>query len=105
MRTLLIALCLLLVTGPVLAAGCAAPINARQSAQQARIGAGIAQGDLRPGETWRLQARQAHIHQVEQRYRHNDGVLGPLERCDLNRRLNGASRGISVQRHDRQRRW
>ncbi|MCB1636065.1 MAG: hypothetical protein KDI51_15865 [Xanthomonadales bacterium] len=103
MRTLLMAIGLLLASESVLAAGCAAPVNARQEAQQARMFAGVAQGDLRPAEAWRLQARQAHIRRVEHRYRHNDGVLGPVERCDLNRRLNGVSRGIAVQRHDRQR--
>lgn len=87
------------------AAGCAAPVNARQANQQARIATGVVQGELTARETLRLQARQQHIRQIETRHRADDGVLGPRERCDLNRRLNSASRGIGVQRHDRQRHY
>lgn len=101
----LTALLLVLAATEAVAAGCAAPINARQANQQARIANGAEQGDLTARETLRLQARQQHIRRVEARHRADDGVLGPRERCDLNRRLNSTSRGIGVQRHDRQRRY
>lgn len=87
----------------VQAAGCAAPINARQSNQDARIARGVANGELTVVESARLSARQNHIKRVEQRYRRNDGHLGPAERCDLNRRLNNASGSIYRNKHDRQR--
>ena len=85
------------------AAGCAAPINARQSNQDARIARGVATGQLTLVETARLSARQNRIERVEQRYRRNDGRLGPAERCDLNHRLNHASGAIYRNKHDRQR--
>jgi hypothetical protein len=84
-------------------AGCAAPVNGRQANQQARIHQGVVQGDLTLREQARLQGRQHHIAHVESRYRSNDGVLGPRERCDLNRRLNSSSQQIRRQRHDGQR--
>lgn len=104
-RTVLLAavLCLGLFSQSVQAAGCAAPINARQANQDVRIARGVANGELTLIESARLSARQNHIEHVEQRYRRNDGHLGPAERCDLNRRLNGASGQIYRQKHDRQR--
>jgi len=85
------------------AAGCAAPINARQSNQDVRLARGVVSGELTLVETARLNARQNHIERVESRYRRNDGHLGRAERCDLNRRLNSSSKQISRNKHDRQR--
>ncbi len=85
------------------AAGCAAPINARQHNQDARIVRGALSGELTVVETARLGAQQRRIDRVEDRYRSNDGRLGPAERCDLNRRLNNASGSIYRNKHDRQR--
>ena len=85
------------------AAGCAAPINARQSTQDTRIARGAVSGQLTLVETARLNAQQNRIERVEQRYRRNDGRLGPAERCDLNHRLNHASGSIYRNKRDRQR--
>ena len=93
----------LMLVADIAIAACAAPINGRQANQQLRIHQGVVQGDLTRREQARLQARQQHIARVEARYRANDGVLGPRERCDLNRRLNSSSRQIWRQRHDAQR--
>ncbi len=91
------------VSSSAQAAGCAAPINARQSNQDVRLARGIVSGELTVRESVRLNARQNHIERVEHRYRSNDGRLGAAERCDLNRRLNGTSRQIYRNKHDRQR--
>lgn len=85
------------------AAGCAAPINARQSNQDVRQARGVASGELTLVESARLNAQQNHIERLETRYRRNDGHLGPAERCDLNRRLNSSSKQITRNKHDRQR--
>lgn len=99
-----------LILGSLLAAlmltnaASAATINQRQATQSARISAGIASGDLTRHEAQRLRAQQIHIHRVERVCR-ADGVLGPAERADLNRRLNRASGAIAAERSDWTRRY
>jgi hypothetical protein len=103
MRLTLLLACLALLAANATMATCGAPINARQAIQQARIHQGLHEGDLTLREGARLEARQQHVRRIESRYRANDGVLGPIERCDLNRRLDANSAQIWRQRHDRQR--
>ena len=102
-RVILLLACLALLVANTAMATCGAPINARQAIQQARIHQGLHEGDLTFRERARLEARQQHVRRVESRYRANDGVLGPMERCDLNRRLDANSAQIWRERHDRQR--
>ena len=80
----------------------AASVNARERAQQARLRQGLRSGSLTGREYVRLEAQEAHIRAEEFRYRHNDGVLGPRERADLQRDLRVESRRIARQKHDAQ---
>ena len=93
----------LLFAASILAAGAAAAhphgIDARQARQDARIEAGLARGELTACEGRRLEWRGERIAAREQRYRASAG-LGPLERRDLHRRLDGLSRDIARQRRD-----
>jgi hypothetical protein len=80
----------------------AATVNAREHEQQVRLRQGLRSGALTGREYVRLEAREAHIRAEEFRYRHNDGVLGPRERADLQRDLSRESRRIARQKHDGQ---
>ena len=80
----------------------AASVNVRERAQQARLRQGLRSGALTGREYVRLEAREAHIRAEEFRYRHNDGVLGPRERADLQRDLARESARIARQKHDAQ---
>ena len=80
----------------------AASVNAREREQQARVRQGLRSGALTGREYVRLEAQEAHIRAEEFRYRHNDGVLGPRERADLQRDLRVESRRIARQKHDAQ---
>jgi hypothetical protein len=99
MRTAFV-LSILLLAAPALAAHPhARPIAERQSAQEARIAAGVARGELTRCEARRLAARSAALERRERAYRATSG-LGPRERADLDRRLDSVSRDIAEQRRD-----
>lgn len=78
----------------------AAPINARERLQRDRIAAGFRSGELNKRETAGLAFEQGRIRCEEYRFRHNDGVLGPLERTKLQQDLNRSDRHIYNQKHD-----
>lgn len=80
----------------------AASVNARERAQQARLRQGLRSGALTGREFARLEAQEARIRAEEFRYRHNDGVLGPRERADLQRDLAIENARIARQKHDGQ---
>ena len=80
----------------------AASVNARERAQQARLRQGLRSGALTGREYVRLEAQEAGLRAEEFRYRHNDGVLGPRERADLQRDLRVESGRIAQQNHDGQ---
>jgi hypothetical protein len=80
----------------------AAPIDAREHAQQVRLRQGLRSGTLTGREYVRLEAQEAHIRAEEFRYRHDDGVLRPRERADLQRDLAIESRRVARQKHDAQ---
>ena len=92
-------LAIVLAAGTFAACADAVPVNARQARQDARVGAGIAQGQLTRCEARRLNARGNHIEAREQAYRSSAG-LQPWERVDLQRRLNSTSADIAAQRRD-----
>lgn len=94
-----LAVAVALAASLVATAADAAPINQRQARQDARIGAGIAQGQLTRCEARRLDARGNRIEVREQAYRSTAG-LQPWERADLQRRLTWNSADIAEQRHD-----
>jgi hypothetical protein len=74
-------------------------IDARQHAQERRIDAGVARGELTRCEAARLDRRGDRVARREGAYRASGG-LQPRERYDLNRRLDSVSRDIREQRHD-----
>jgi hypothetical protein len=85
----------------VAAVGAAAEVDARQVNQQARIGEGVASGQLTPGEAARLERREARIHREIQRDRAaNGGTLTPAERARINRQENRTSRQIYRAKHN-----
>ena len=75
-------------------------VNGRETIQRHRIGAGVQDGSLTRGETHRLFHRQRHIERMEQRFRADDGVLGPRERHRLDGALDRSSRHIYRARHN-----
>ena len=78
----------------------AAGVNGREALQRHRIGAGVDDGSLTRGEAHRLAHQQRHIERMEQRFRADDGVLGPRERHRLDGALDRSSRHIHRARHN-----
>jgi hypothetical protein len=79
-------------------------INERQRNQQKRIGEGVENGSLTPGETARLEKQEGAIHHEVKTERHaNGGTLTARERRQVNRQQNRESRRIYRQKHDAQR--
>jgi len=102
MKTLaatLLALAALAAVAPAAAHPHARGIDARQHVQAQRIGAGVVQGRLTRCEAARLGHRAARIEGRERAYRASWG-LQPVERRDLNRRLDTLSHDIREQRID-----
>lgn len=76
-------------------------INDRRYNQQQRIGNGIRDGQMTPGEAARAENRQASINrQVRDDRAANGGRLTPQERQQINRRQNNASRQIYRENHN-----
>lgn len=80
-------------------------INARQANLDARIDAGVRNGDLTRNEAARLRDEFRDIARLEVRYRASNG-LSQAERRDLDRRFDSLSNRIRFERNDRDdRRW
>jgi hypothetical protein len=78
-------------------------INQRQRNQQQRIGEGVENGSLTPGETAHLEKQEAAIHhEVKTERQANGGTLTAQERRQVNRQQNRESRRIYKQKHDAQ---
>jgi hypothetical protein len=93
-----------LVALPVAAHPSDPRVNQRHANQAGRIAEGVASGALTARETTRLLAAERVIRGEERAYK-SDGVLTPLERADLHRDLNRASRSIALQKRDGERRF
>jgi len=78
-------------------------INQRQQNQFNRIEQGVRSGALTRAEAGRLRAQFRDLARLEDRYRANGLSAG--ERAELNRRFDGLSRRIYVQKRDRQVRY
>ncbi len=90
----------------VLALGLAAPalageVDSRQTNQQARIAEGVESGQLTPGETARLERKEArNRRQIHRDRAANGGTLTPAERAQVNREENRTSRQIYDAKHN-----
>jgi hypothetical protein len=104
-RTLL---CLLAATA--LAAGSAgtalaqpgSSINERQRSLDMRIDAGVRDGSLTRAEADRLRAEFQDIARQEAQYRASGRVMSPVERADIDRRLDDLDRRVRFERRDDQ---
>ncbi len=75
-------------------------VNGRAYNQQARIANGAASGRLTPGETGRLETREAGVNrEVHNERQANGGTLTPQERRQVNRQQNNLSRSIDRDKH------
>jgi hypothetical protein len=78
-----------------------AEVDRREANQQGRIAQGAGSGQLTPGETARLERREARIHREVRRERAlNGGTLTPAERARVNRQQNRLSRRIYRAKHN-----
>ncbi len=94
---LLSAVLVLSLSAPALAA----EVDRRQANQQARISEGVESGQLTPGETARLERREARIRREIRRDRAaNGGKLTPAEKAKINREQNRTSRQIYRAKHN-----
>ena len=91
-----------LVAAAVLASpALAAEVDNREANQQARIAQGVRSGQLTPGETARLERKEAGIHQeIKQERAANGGHLTPGERAQVNRQQNRVSNQIYRAKHN-----
>jgi len=79
----------------------AGEVDQRQANQQARIAEGVESGQLTPGETARLERKEARIHHEIKRDRsQNGGHLTPAERGKINHEQNRLSRQIYRAKHN-----
>jgi hypothetical protein len=93
---------LAMVLGVSAATG-AAEVDRRERRQQERIAQGVQSGQLTPGETARLERKEARIHrEIERDRAANGGTLTPAERRRINRQQNRVSRQIYREKHDPQ---
>lgn len=92
----------LMLTTMVASAGNQTPrADAREARQDARIVQGVASGELTTREVVRLEARQEHIENVEDRAK-ADGTVTAAERRKLERKQDRSSRAIHRRKHDGQ---
>lgn len=75
-------------------------INARQANLDARIDAGVRNGNLTRNEAMRLRDEFRDIARLEVRYRASNG-LSQAERRDLDRRFDSLSQRVRFERNDR----
>ncbi|MDD8017267.1 MAG: hypothetical protein PHP42_02720 [Bacteroidota bacterium] len=76
-------------------------IDKREHHQQKRIIQGMKSGELTPGETAKLEAKEAKIKHDEKTAK-ADGKVTPQERKKLNREENRASHAIYHKKHNAQ---
>jgi hypothetical protein len=98
MKTVLIASLVLAVTSATSFAGTPL-INARQSAQQQRIYAGVASGNVSLNEYQKLQQGQTRVQNLENKAK-ADGVVTPFERARIHAAQNVQSARIFIKKHN-----
>lgn len=78
-------------------------IHQRKERQQQRIAKGVESGQLTPGETAKLEKREAKLNQdIRADRAANGGKLTPKERRQVDRRQDRLSKDIYRQKHDGQ---
>ena len=83
------------------AAAFAGEVDDREANQQARIAQGVKSGQLTPGETSRLDNREAHINREIARDRAaNGGHLTAAEHAKVNRQQDRTSGAIYRDKHN-----
>lgn len=76
-------------------------VNERQRNQQKRIGEGVENGSLTPGETARLEKQEGAIHhEIQTERKANGGTLTAKERRQVNRQQNRESARIYRAKHN-----
>jgi hypothetical protein len=76
-------------------------VNGRRFNQQGRIANGVASGQLTPGETKRLEGREAGLNnEIHNDRSANGGTLTPQERQQVNRQQNNLSRSVYDDKHN-----
>ncbi len=79
----------------------AAEVDRREARQQDRIAQGVQSGQLTPGETARLERKEARIdNRIDRMRAQNGGSLTPAERRSVNREQNRVSRQIYAAKHN-----
>jgi hypothetical protein len=79
----------------------AAEVDRREDRQQDRIAQGVQSGQLTPGETARLERKEARIdNRIDRMRAENGGYLTPAERRSVNRQQNRVSRQIYAAKHN-----
>lgn len=92
---------ILLATLVCASAALAAEVDNRDANQQARIAQGVRSGQLTPGETSRLEGREAHINNEIARDRAaNGGHLTAAERAKVNHQQDKTSGAIYRDKHN-----
>jgi hypothetical protein len=99
MKTVLVAALVLAVTSATSFAGTPL-INARQNAQSYRIFNGAVSGELTFNEYQRLQQGQAHVQDLKDQARANNGFIGPVERARIHAAQTVQSARIWVKKHN-----
>ena len=80
-------------------------VNARDKAQQERIGQGIKSGQLTAGEAANLEKKEANLNKEERTDRAaNGGKLTAGEKKQINRQQNGLSKQIYNKKHNARKR-
>ena len=78
-------------------------IDERKDNQQKRIAQGVASGQLTPGETKKIEAKQQAINkEVRTERKANGGKLTTAEKKQVNRQQNRTSKQIYKEKHDAQ---
>lgn len=92
---------MIVVVGALSSLAMAAEVDRREARQQGRIAEGVESGQLTPGETARIEHREAHIqNEIKTDRAANGGVLTPAERRSINRQENRESRRIYAAKHN-----
>jgi hypothetical protein len=93
----------LLAIVAALALALPAAANPQERHQEARIGEGVASGELTRHEAKRLHHEQKRIDHMQRKAK-KDGVVTGREARRIDRQQDQASRHIARQKHDRQER-